>query len=266
MAANLLTRALGALELLALNGRGLGLQVIADTVDMPKSGAHRLLGELIKLGYVTQDPDSGQYRLTGKLPSLGMRHLAGTGIIDASQPLLDRLARYSSELVRLAVVDGDRLIFIAKSQGARTGLRYDPESGGEAPLFCTATAFTWLSGFSDDEAIRLIAAQGAMDPENRGPRAPCNFAQVLQQLSETRERGYGRAIDMSSPGMSAIAAAVTAESGSQVLGILSIGGPTARLTEDKMNEFAPELLETAAELSSLPALERYLSPLGRHSS
>ncbi len=266
MAANLLGRALGALELLSLNGRGLGLQVIADSIDMPKSGAHRLLAELIKLEYVTQDPDSGQYWLTGKYPTLGMRHLAGTGIIDASQPLLDRLAKYSSELVRLAVVDGDRLIFIAKSQGAQTGLRYDPESGGEAPLFCTATAFTWLSGFSDDEAIRLMAAQGPMDPQNRGPKAPRNFAEVLQQLGETRKRGYGRAIDMSSPGMSAIAAAVTAGDKAQVLGIISIGGPSARLTEGKMTEFAPELLKTAADLSTLPALERYLGPLGRRTS
>ncbi len=258
MAASLLTRALGALELLALNSRGLGLQVIADSVDMPKSGAHRLLGELMQLGFVIQDADNGQYKPTGKLSALGMQHLAGSGIIDAVQPLLDPLAQVSGELVRLAVVDRSRLIFIAKAQGAQSGLRYDPDSGGEAPLFCTASAFAWLAGFSDDEAIRLIASRGPMDPENRGPAAPSSFAAVLQQLGLARERGYGQAIDMSTPGMSAIAACVREPDTGQTVAVLSISGPGARLTEPKMAEFAPRLLQAADELSQLAVLTRYL--------
>jgi DNA-binding IclR family transcriptional regulator len=258
MAASLLTRALGALELLALNSRGLGLQVIADSVDMPKSGAHRLLGELMQQGFVIQDADNGQYKLTGKLSSLGMQHLAGSGIINAVQPLLDPLAQTSGELVRLAVVDRSRLIFIAKAQGAQSGLRYDPDSGGEAPLFCTATAFAWLAGFSDDEAIRLVASRGPINLENRGPASPSSFAEILHQLSQTRTRGFGQAIDMSAPGMSAIAASVREPGTGQTVAVLSIGGPSARLTEQKMTEFAPLLLQAADELSQLAVLTRYL--------
>lgn len=41
--------------------------------------------------------------------------------------MLDRLAEKTGELVRLSIVDEDRLTWVAKSQGPRqAGLRYDP--------------------------------------------------------------------------------------------------------------------------------------------
>ena len=58
MAGSLIERALGLLELLASDARGLPLQQLADRLDIPKSAAHRMLAELIRLGYVRQDHDT----------------------------------------------------------------------------------------------------------------------------------------------------------------------------------------------------------------
>jgi DNA-binding IclR family transcriptional regulator len=261
MAASLLTRALGVIELLVQHARGLPLQTIADELSMPKSGAHRLLAELSEHGYVAQAPDTGLYLLTTRLSSLGMRHLASCGVIDVAQPGLDQLAQFCGELVRLAVVDGDRLVYIAKAQGALSGLRYDPESGGEATLYCTSTAFAWLSTFSDDEAIRLIAAQGEIRAEEHGPNCPRGFAEVLPHLEFARQHGYGKAINCWLPGMSAIAANVTDPASGRVVGVLSIGGPSVRLTETVIDQYVPHLLSTAAELSVISPLSDYLRSL-----
>jgi DNA-binding IclR family transcriptional regulator len=43
--------------------------------------------------------------------------------------VINRLAQETEELVRLAVVDGERLTLVAKAQGARSGLLYDPDMG-----------------------------------------------------------------------------------------------------------------------------------------
>jgi DNA-binding IclR family transcriptional regulator len=261
MAASLLSRALGIFELLAQTPRGVGLQLIADTIDMPKSGVHRILGEMSKLGYVIQDETSGQYRLTHRMADMGIQHLASCGLIDATQPQIDALAAHCQELVRLAIIDRGRPVFMVKAQGATSALKYDPESGGDAPLFCTATAFVWLASFSDDEAIRLIAAQGPIDPSTHGPACPSSFAEVLEHLKATRQRGFGKVINMSSPGMSAITVGITGPSSGKIVAVLSIGGPTARLTEARMEQLLPALQATAKELEANLELVEYLETL-----
>ena len=65
---------------------------IAERLDLPKSGAHRLLATLVDLGWAEQDPDTGFYRLTMRLAVLGQQFYVATGIPDMCQPLLDRLA------------------------------------------------------------------------------------------------------------------------------------------------------------------------------
>ena len=59
-----------------------------------------------------------------------------------------------------SVVDGDRLTWVAKAQGARSGLRYDPEMGSEVRLSCSATGFAWLSCMTDKEAVALRREAG----------------------------------------------------------------------------------------------------------
>ncbi|MCP8687586.1 IclR family transcriptional regulator [Marinobacterium sedimentorum] len=259
MAASLITRTLGMIEQLALNPHGLGLVDLAERTAMPKSGAQRLLNDLNQFGYVAQDKVSGDYVLRTRLAALGMQHLANSGFDDVAQPYLDQLAEASGELVRLAVLDGERLVFVAKAQGsARSGLRYDAPSGEVAPLFCTATGFVWLASFSDDEALRIIAAQGPMNLENRGPNVPRTLTDILPHLHAARTQGYSQVHDMSAPGMSAIAVPVTDAGGAKVIGVLAIGGPSARLTAQALADIAPALQQTAKDISSIGVLSEYL--------
>ncbi|HWV10746.1 MAG TPA: helix-turn-helix domain-containing protein, partial [Pseudomonas sp.] len=115
MAGSQIERALGLLESLADDAAGVPMQTLADRLDIPKSATHRMLAELIRLGYVRQDPQTSRYRLSTKLVALGFRYLASSGA-DAVQPVLDRLAVQSGELVRLGVIEGERQTWIAKSQ------------------------------------------------------------------------------------------------------------------------------------------------------
>ncbi len=159
MAGSLIERALGLLELLASDARGLPLQQLADRLDIPKSAAHRMLAELIRLGYVRQDDDTSRYRLSTRLAALGFRFLASSGVVDLVQPVLDGLARETGELVRLGVIEGDRQTWIAKSQGARrtcpTPARRpscSAEPSGPAPV---------LSRHRRSNSERFLACHGA---------------------------------------------------------------------------------------------------------
>src|SRR5262245_41470445 len=127
-----LDRGLDVLELLVHHGDGLPLGAIAERLDLPKSGAHRLLAALAQRGYVRQDPRSQDYALTLRVAALGFELLAASRIPDVCQPVLDRLAAESGELVRLTVAESEGLTWVARAQGAQYGLRYDPEMGTRA--------------------------------------------------------------------------------------------------------------------------------------
>ena len=114
-----LERSFAILEYLASYPEGLPLASIAADLNLPRSACHRLLTDLVRCGYVRQLRDHGDYALTTKLAALGLTFLSSSGIVDIAQPLIDRLAASSGELVRLAIVDGERLTFVAKAQGAR---------------------------------------------------------------------------------------------------------------------------------------------------
>ena len=249
MAGNQIERALGVLEQLSGAGEGLALQTLADRLNIPKSATHRMLAELVRLGYVRQDGLTGRYRLSTRLIALGFRQLAHIGA-DVVQPILDRLAETAGELVRLGVVEPRRLTWIAKSQGARSGLRYDPDMGREAPLFCTASGHAWLACMSDEEALERVRQQRANSADMViGPNAPRDDQALLACLAQARTRGYAWVAESSAIGMSALAAVVVHPQQGQPLGVLSIAGPSARLPEARIHELAPALIAASKELS-----------------
>lgn len=250
MAGSQIERAFSVLESLANEPRGQALQALAEQLGMPKSAAHRMLTELARLGYVRQSAETLRYHLSTKLVALGFQYLSGSGA-DIVQPILDRLAQATGELVRLGVVEGDRQTWIAKSQGARSGLRYDPEMGRDAPLFYTASGHAWLASLSDAKALALVEQQGITAGEDFGPNAPRSNADLLERLRLAREAGYAWVVESSALGTSALAAVIRHPRDGHVVGVLSVAGPSARLSETRMHELANGLLAAAQELSQV---------------
>ena len=253
---SLLERGIKVLELLAGHPEGLALSTIASEAQLPLSATHRLLVELIRVGYVRQLREQGDYVLTIRLASIGLAFLSASGMVDVAQPFLDELAAVSRELVRLAIVDGDELVFVAKSQGARSGLRYDPDMGLSVRLSCSAAGQAWLSTMSDEEAMSLVARQGFGKPEDFGPRAPTTIAALLACLRATRGRGYSMISDMFAPAMASMSAPVVYRG--STLGVVTIAGPTVRMTEERMAGLGAALCHCAGEIANLGAASTLL--------
>lgn len=245
----LLERTLAVLELLAVHAHGLPLFEIADQLHIPRSATHRVLTSLVEHGYVRQERQHGAYLLTAKLTSLAFTFLAGSGITDFAQPILDRVARDSGELVRLAMIDGRDLIWVAKSQGSPFGLRYDPDMGQVGRLSCSASGHAWLMCLPEEEAIALVEAQGYGSRRNFGPRAPETRSALVKYLRAARKRGFAVTMQTYTPWMNACAAPVRSTATGEVTGTVVIAGPNVRLTEARMLELGPLLLDAARELA-----------------
>ena len=175
--------------------------------DLPKSGVHRLLGQLVDKGWAEQDPATQRYRLTLRFALMGKRMLAQARIEEICQPILDAVARETGELVRLSCVQDRRLAWLGSAQGAPPGLMYAPSMTGRIPLHATANGKAWLSTLPEGEAVGDPAAgrpgrhrreRPQRDPRPRRPdrRASPDAREALGHRAgggRARHRGHRRA-------------------------------------------------------------------------
>ena len=241
-------RAIAIIELLSRHAGGLPLMTIADTLAIPRSATHRLLADLKDEGYVRQEFDGGAYRLTAKIVALGFSHLAAAGVTARIQPLLDRLADRTGVLVTMAVIHDRKLIRVAKAQGARRGLLYNPDEGAEVYLAATSNGHAWLSCLDEDEVLQLVAAQG-LKRDGYGPNAPRTMRELLAFVETARVLGYAKIFETYEPGTSAIAMAVLGARSDRPIGTISVAGPVIRMTSEAMDRILPSLRETVAAVA-----------------
>ncbi|UWU19321.1 IclR family transcriptional regulator (plasmid) [Rhizobium sullae] len=257
---SVLEKSLAIVELLADHPTGLPVSAIAAHTEQPASGVHRTLQELARLGYVRQLQTQGDYVLTIRMPAMGLGFLGRAGVTDVAQPILDALAAFSGELIRLSVVDSGKLIWVAVAQGATRGLRYDPgqEQGVVVHLASSSGGKAWLSTMSDEDALARVSEQGLIrKADSAGPNAPRSLKLLLDQLAEARTLGYAVAVDSYLAGMAAMAVPVRYRLSGPVVGCLSIAGPAVRMTAARMAELAPHLKAAATELGEAASGSKY---------
>jgi IclR family transcriptional regulator, acetate operon repressor len=114
-------------------------------------------------------------------------------------------------------------------------------------LSCSAAGHALLSTLSDEQAMERVARQGLGHAKDFGPRAPTRITAVLACVRRARKLGYATIVEMYAPGMSAMAAPVRLPNG-PAIGVVTIAGPSVRLTEARMTELAPSLVATAQDV------------------
>jgi hypothetical protein len=135
----------------------------------------------------------------------------------------------------------DRLTWIAKAEGGRTGFRYDPDMGQNPQLSCTASGHAWLLTLTDEKALALVSQQGFGSPKEYGPKAPITVKALLGFLHAARVRGYAMIDEVFAPGMASVAVPVQ-RSGRPASAVISIAGPRARLTPGRMQVLGCDLV------------------------
>lgn len=244
-----LTRSMAVIERLAGEADGVPLMALATELDLPKSAAHRILADLIGLGYVHQDSVTERYRLSMKLVSIMQRHLSRVPLVDLAQPFLTRLAEQAGELVRLSILDEGNLIWIAKAQGSKHALRYDPDSGLTAPLFCTASGLALLSTVDDETAVARLREQGFGDPAEFGPEAPTSEDEFLTLLAQARGNNFAYVANSYENGIAALAVPIVDARGT-TLGVVNLVGPSLRLDRETALTHVADVQRAAQEISA----------------
>ena len=234
-------RALTILETLARSGEA-GVTDLAAALDVHKSTAFRLVATLESHGLVEQIDGRGKYRL-----GIGLLRLAGAttarlDVVQEARPISRKLAADTGETVNVSVLADRSALYLDQVAGS-SALQSHNWVGQHIPLHATANGKVLLLALDDDQQVEMLGRMQAYTDSTITTRD-----RLRKELAQVRERGYAVAIDELEVGLAAIAAPIHNAHG-DVIASMSVSGPTFRLTEERIGEISPPLVEAAAEVS-----------------
>jgi len=246
-------RCLSLLEELAVEAEPVELVELAHRVGLANSAAHRILSTLLARGWVIQDSTNQKYALSLRLSTLAFRNLDARAVSDVVQPVLNDLAARTHEYCRLAIDEGEDLVWVARAQGSTVGLRYDPDMGQEIVLHATANGKAWLATLPENEALRIVCARGFDAVRPLGPHAIKNVDELRDHLDQTRARGYATAVDEGESGTVALAVPFRSNPApdAPVAGTISVAGPIQRIGPERYETLSGELHAAAEKIAAL---------------
>jgi DNA-binding IclR family transcriptional regulator len=192
---------------------------LAERAGLPKSTTSRLVSALERQGLVQRLGDRGRLTAGPVLLRYANRDASST-LVELAAPSLRRLADASGETINLAVPGSDGVEHLAQEDTAH---------------FVGVT--DWV---------------GRKVPFEHAANGKCFLAYATpapKELQQVRARGFATSIDELEVGLTALAAPVFGPQG-EALAALSISGPSARLTPDRIAQLAPLLIDEANTLAA----------------
>lgn len=235
-------RALEILELLASHGGAGRITDIARELDCSKNTTFRLLQTLHEHGFVRQ-ADDASYELTFKLLKLGESALRNTEVPDVARPYLQALTRIVGETTTLAILDDDEVVYVDRVHGNMPH-NTSYTIGSRAPASRTALGKAMLA-YSPASVVEKILSQGLTANTVYTITDPTRFRAELEYIAQ----GHCAVDNQENVlGIRCIGAPVF-DRKAEVVAAISISGLAVRLTDERLEELAVHLLETARAIS-----------------
>lgn len=238
-------KALRILETLGRESTDLGLVELSRGLLIEKSTLHRLLGTLEARGFVRKDPSSLRYSLGIRMLELGAAVTARSALGRAAAPVLDRLAVRCRQAVNLAVLDGDEILYVARRESPEP-LRLTVEAGRRLPAHCTALGKSLLAFRPLSEVRRLYSRRKRL--RRFTPNTITNPREFLAHLEEVRRDGIAVDREELVLGLRCVGAPILDFTGYAVAA-MSISAPAVTLSEERIGELRPMLVEAVADVS-----------------
>ena len=241
---SLVRKTAAVLRAVAAGGDGIGLSDVARAATLPKAMCLRILNDLIDEQLVVFDPDAKRYAVGFGALSLVGGLLGSESAHVHIRHELRRLAEATEETSGLDILVDTDVVVIAQVQGPST-IGYSPRAVPRTlRSWNTSTGKVLLSALDIDDLRRTHRVALDAVAAVRGSRTA--FA---DELAVVRERGYGTARDEMEVGAAAVAAPVEVDG--EVVAAAWIGGPSFRITPERVPGIADEVIASAKVLGDI---------------
>lgn len=233
-------RAIALLDALADSEGGARVNELARRIGVNPSTASRLLGTLEAGGLVERTP-GGPYRLGLKLVALSDRVLGQLDVRDLARPRLTWLVRETGETATLSVPGGGEAItvdFVPSPSSVVSLARLGRPSVAHATAVGKVMLAFGFDQLAFDASAELIAYT---------ERTITDPGALAKELDAVRAAGSAEAVGEREPDLNALAAPVIGRGG-ELVAILGLQGPAARLPASTRRSLREPLLQAAREL------------------
>jgi IclR family acetate operon transcriptional repressor len=233
-------RAIRLLKLFTAEAPELQLAELSCLSGLNKTTTHRLLQALLSEELLDRNPASSAYRLGPGMMALGVQALSSNDLRLRARPFLKRLAEETGETATLEVPIDDTMLILDEVT-SKYFVGASGNVGTRWPIHATSTGKA-LIAFEQHGPDRLRSNLQALTP-----RTITEFAVLEKQLGDIRRRGFAETIDELEEGFSGVGAVVRGGMG-EILGALSICGPSQRMTESRRAQLGATLCAVATRL------------------
>ncbi|MNF35219.1 Pca regulon regulatory protein [compost metagenome] len=240
-----LARGLAVIHAFQERKRHLTIAQISHRTEIPRAAVRRCLHTLMKLGYVTTDGRT--YSLLPKVLTLGHAYLSSTPLAVTAQPILDRLSIQLHEACSMATLEGDEILYIARSATPNRLISVDLSVGSRLPAYCTSMGRILLAAL-DDAALDDYLEHA--DLQVKTSRTVHTREGLRESIDEIRRQGWVIIDQELEMGLRSVAVPVR-DSAGQVLAALNVGTHVGRVSRQELEtRFLPALLEASKDLST----------------
>ena len=217
--------------------------VLAAQCDINRATAWRLLGTLEAHGLVERDPSTNRYKVG--LALIRMSAAAGyDGLVRRTRPILERVSAQTGETANLAVAGLYGVTYVGEA--APPSVLAISWLAREVPLHATSTGKAFLAWLPPEEALRLLEKplRRFTDTTVTDPKL------LLDELVETRARGYAECAGELEPTLYGVSAPVLNAADARPMAVFSIWGPVSTVPVSRFPELGPVAVATASEVHS----------------
>jgi IclR family pca regulon transcriptional regulator len=244
-----LARGLAVIRAFTQQRRHLTIAQLSQRTAIPRAAVRRCLYTLSMLGYVGTE-DGRTYALRPRILALGHAYLSSTPLVYAVQPLLDQITSVLHESSSLAVLEGDEILYIARSSTTTRLMSIDLGIGSRLPAYCTSMGRVLLAGLS---AAELDLYLSRVKLVKLTTRTVSTADELRGALNAARRDGYAVVDQELEIGLRSIAVPVSDRDGRSVAAI-NVGTQSSRVSVAEMeSKFLPPLRAAAHELGLLLA-------------
>lgn len=240
-----LVRALTLLEHVSRNEHGVTLSDAAHAAGLAASTAHRLLKSLEQMDFVAQDEERGLWFVGVKAFTIGSAFVRSRDVVAVARPFMRELMERAGETVNLAVLDRDEPVYLTQIE-CRQMIRAHALPGARAPIHCSGVGKALLATLPDARVAAIAQRRGLA---RHTPKTIVSLPALRAELERVRERGWAVDDEEQSLGMRCVASVLRDEHG-EAIAAISLAGPIARLSDERLRELGALVRATAAKITA----------------
>lgn len=239
-------RALDVIEYMASEASEKTLKTMADDLAIPSASLFRIIKNLTARGYLLQvEGHPPKYMLGHKISQLSAAYVDKYTIKNMVKPYMERLAQETNQTAQFVVRRGDEFIYIEQVlSGAPVNFiarLYVPMA-----INTSAGAKCILAQLTEEEQENFLMHE---ELEKKTDRTIVDKEALLEELVETKKRGYGMDDEEFSQGIGCIAVPVFC-GGAECVGAMGITGKINDYRDpDKFEQLKEILMRMGEEVS-----------------